>query len=221
MEALARMQRHYAGRVDELFEVGCPDRSAAWLGSQLEGWLPSLATLGIVDAPTERRLAAAATAWTGTCADSRALPIPEASLDHADLHPQNVLLAADGAVFLDWAGGAIGHPFFSACLLLGYLEHLFPDLRGEREVLRDGYLRAWALDCPLPLLIDAYERFRPLTYVKYAVGMTRLLAGRPHGPEAAGVRATIAACIAHALDTTAMPATTGSTTGDLLTCTKS
>lgn len=58
--------------------------------------------------------------------------IPD-SLGHLDLNPENIIALPERAVFLDWAEGSVGHPFFSFAYLL---EHL------RRDSARSGDVEA-------------------------------------------------------------------------------
>ncbi|MGB8733673.1 MAG: phosphotransferase, partial [Candidatus Sulfotelmatobacter sp.] len=60
------------------------------------------------------------------------LRIPNA-LGHLDLNPCNVVVTADGCVFLDWAEAYVGNPFFS-------LEYLLQHFR--REIGQDAVLES-------------------------------------------------------------------------------
>jgi Phosphotransferase enzyme family len=65
--------------------------------------------------------------------------IPD-SLGHLDLNPENIIASSDGTVFLDWAEGSLGHPFFSFVYLL---EH-FCKTSGSARELQKHLIRAYA-----------------------------------------------------------------------------
>lgn len=50
------------------------------------------------------------------------LRIPDA-LGHLDLNPGNIIVSADGCVFVDWAEAHVGHPFVSFEYLLEHFRH--------------------------------------------------------------------------------------------------
>ena len=200
--ALARMQRDCAACADDLFEAGCRDRSLPWLARHLtdlvDGGLPPGLT-----ADEQRRIECALPRWSELAADATLAGVPDVTLDHADLHPRNVVVTAAGPVFLDWEGAALGHPFTSLAILLGYMEHLLPALAPARAALRDAYLAPWTACAPMPALVEAFERHRPLASLKYAVGLSRLLAVRAQfdsAEDVAGTRAAILQCLRTALN---------------------
>jgi hypothetical protein len=60
------------------------------------------------------------------------LRIPN-TLGHLDLNPWNIVVSADGGIFLDWAEAYLGHPFF--CVEYA-LEHF------RREICADAVLES-------------------------------------------------------------------------------
>jgi hypothetical protein len=65
--------------------------------------------------------------------------IPD-SLGHLDLNPENMIASNGRTVFLDWAEGSLGHPFFS---LAYFLEHASRTLNGGAE-FQESLIRAYA-----------------------------------------------------------------------------
>ena len=111
------------------------------------------------------------------------------------------MVTNEESVYLDWSSAAVGHPFFSPLILLGYAEQSLPELRRARNSLRDAYLRPWTAFAPLPALVDAFDYYRPLAYLNYALCIVRV----PIDPVRDGhasvdrVRATVALCLRAAL----------------------
>jgi hypothetical protein len=66
------------------------------------------------------------------------LRMPNA-LGHLDLNPWNIIVSANGCVFLDWAEAYVGHPFFS----LEYLLQHFRREVGEDAVLESEVVSAY------------------------------------------------------------------------------
>ncbi len=143
LRALARMQRAWVGRTDELRAVGCPDRGPATLAADLEASLADLElaydlapTRGL-DEAERARLRGLLPAIAELCreAEDDALPL---TLLHGDCHPGNVGIREDGSVcILDWSDGAVGHPFVDVDV---WLSHVADDERGP---LRAAYLAEW------------------------------------------------------------------------------
>jgi hypothetical protein len=173
LERFGVMQRDFVSRVDALTAIGCPvvtpsqvvDDLDALLGQEMS-WLP------LTDGD-RRRLQLAGLQWRQVAREHRIGGVPEATLDHADLHPNNILVTDAGCVFLDWEDGAVSHPFLAPHVFLGYVAQLLPDMRGALPTLRDAYLRVWADAADWSTLVGGFERVRPLAYVKFAAGIAR------------------------------------------------
>jgi len=70
------------------------------------------------------------------------LEIPNA-LGHLDLNPWNVLICADGCVFLDWAEACVGHPFLSFDYLLQHFRRAIgTDIASESQLI-EAYKAPW------------------------------------------------------------------------------
>jgi hypothetical protein len=68
--------------------------------------------------------------------------IPD-TLGHLDLNPENVMTGNGGTVFLDWAEGCVGHPFFSFAHLLEYFLRTLGNNASEKSALIRAYLDVW------------------------------------------------------------------------------
>lgn len=200
-ETLGRIQCDLSGAVDDLFELGCYQRTLSSLTRYLDAFIPQWCAREDVTDAERRRLADAAAIWTQLC--RQPIPgLPAATLDHADLHPRNIVVSTSGPVYLDWEGGAIGHPFWSPLILLGYVERFVPDVAGARDELRAAYLRPWTAFLPMTDLIRAFEQVRPLASLKYAFGLWWFLTYGEPGPERDALQKTIRACLESALSAT-------------------
>lgn len=69
--------------------------------------------------------------------------IPD-TLGHLDLNPGNIIVTANGCVFLDWAEGCIGHPFFSFEYLLEHFRREVSVDPGLEEQLIASYTAPWS-----------------------------------------------------------------------------
>ena len=70
------------------------------------------------------------------------LNLPE-TLGHMDLNPQNIFGSARGCIFLDWAEGFTGCPFFSFEYLLQHFRRSFPNDTSLEARCRNAYVRRW------------------------------------------------------------------------------
>jgi hypothetical protein len=68
--------------------------------------------------------------------------IPDA-LNHLDLNPGNVIVSPSKCMFLDWAEGAVGNPFFSMEYLRQHFLQAFPGEQEAELALRKSYLNHW------------------------------------------------------------------------------
>jgi aminoglycoside phosphotransferase (APT) family kinase protein len=94
-------------------------------------------------------------AGSATRARLHELDIP-ATLEHGDLHTDNVRQRDGEFAIFDWSDACLSHPFFS---LVPYFEFfqdkpLSPTLRKR---LRDAYLEAWREVAPRDRLVEASE----------------------------------------------------------------
>ncbi|MGH3026370.1 MAG: phosphotransferase, partial [Gaiellaceae bacterium] len=70
--------------------------------------------------------------------ESAGLPV---SLQHDDLHGENVVVSGSGALVLDWGDSCVSHPFLTAFVCFDHLD-LEPDDPWLAR-LRDAYLEPW------------------------------------------------------------------------------
>jgi len=137
----SELQVGLVGRVPELVGMGVPDLRPAVLPGALDRLLdePRVAA-GVGDGLA--RLRAFRPVFAGWCEELAATGIP-ASLDHSDLHDNNVLPRDGRFAFYDWGDSAVAHPFTSLLVALRFAALRFPD-RADLDRLRDAYLEPWA-----------------------------------------------------------------------------
>jgi hypothetical protein len=136
--AYAELQRALAPRVEDLLALGVADMRPQAMPARYD---EALAKTGLSPPVPRERFAA----W---CEELAASP-GGASLDHNDLHSDNILPGDDGTVrFYDWGDAVVAHPFASMLVGLGalpadqvtrardaYLE-VFSDLGPHAELVR-------------------------------------------------------------------------------------
>jgi hypothetical protein len=167
------VQKHFAGRVQELRAAGVPEISLDSLPAVAEPYLRSVPGLAKLIDDLPRRLAEVA-----------ACGLPD-TLVHGDLHPGNVRAGGDGPLtIVDWADSGIGNPAFDALRLCD-----------DPEVLA-GWAALWP-DCDA---LRAVELLRPVAPLRAAVVYAGFLANiEPaewpyHADDVpAGLRAAVAA----------------------------
>ncbi|GAA1160197.1 phosphotransferase [Kribbella jejuensis] len=167
----ASLQRAVVPRVEELLRLGVPDaREPVALFDSAISSLTSEARARLVD--LRPRL-------VGWWEELAAVGVPD-SLDHADLHDGQILVAGEGRyTFFDWGDANVGHPFFS---LLVTLERA-ASLDGAEVVARleDAYLDAWTEDGhTLHDLRRAASLARRLSHLTRAGSWSRLFPTAAH-----------------------------------------
>jgi hypothetical protein len=162
IDAHVDRQWRLRGSLSSLRALGLPD----WRGRSLHASLATLCSRADVLAtllPAER--AALATLLAGLAdrlAAITACGLPDA-LVHGDLHPGNVIAAADGPVLLDWGDAGIGHPLLDVPALCHGFEP-----RQQREV-RQRVATAWRARVPAADVDRALALMAPVVDLRQAL----------------------------------------------------
>jgi hypothetical protein len=154
LRGYGRLQFALAPHAGELLGLGLPDLRPGSVPAQFDKLLASPAAEQAVDVPDGiardkyQELLALAPRLRDWCAELADLAIP-ASLDHADVHPNNVFAAANNP--FDWGDAAVAHPFCSLFIALraGAGHAALPPRSPELAALTGEYLRPW-LDAGYP-----------------------------------------------------------------------
>ncbi len=152
----AELQRAVAPGVARLLARGVPDMRPGVMPQRFEEAIAATAPSDLH--PRLEALRPQVAAWCARLAES---PVA-ASIDHNDLHGENVVA---GPRFYDWGDSVVAHPFASMLLPLSMAA---PEDRGR---LRDAYLEPWgALGSPaeLELACRVATIARALTWVRAA-----------------------------------------------------
>jgi Phosphotransferase enzyme family len=170
----AQLQRDLAPHAEDLVALGVADMRAEALPARFE---EALAVVGAYveqrGEPDEaeryarlRRLGPTVAEW---CDELVAAP-GGASLDHNDLHAQNVFLTEPGgrARFYDWGDSVVAHPFTSMLVALDFMQHDVLEV-GPQDArvlrLRDAYLEAFTDLAPHAELVKTLELARRLALI--------------------------------------------------------
>ena len=150
LPAYGRLQLALAGRVDDLLDLGLDDMRPERAGERFD---EAAAAVGRAvtqeDVAAYDRTLAMRPRFLEWAAELALSPVPP-SLDHNDLHSDNVLVPAGqpGAAprFYDWGDSVVAHPFATMLHGLGWVAaHLGTDQDDARILrLRDAYLGAFA-----------------------------------------------------------------------------
>jgi len=138
----AELQREVTVHVPAMLDLGVPDHRPAAMPDRFAALLAD----PDVGLPDEARAALQALApeYADACA-RLADAGPAATVQHDDLHTNNVLFGPDGHRFFDWGDASIAHPFTTLLVTLrSYAWTLeVPDDDPAVSRLRDAYLEPW------------------------------------------------------------------------------
>jgi aminoglycoside phosphotransferase (APT) family kinase protein len=181
--AYARLQRRIAPRARELLAIGVPDMRAEAMPARFDEALAAVSgyveKAGSAAEETYARLEDLRPTYASWCERLAETP-GTASVDHNDLHPENILIGEGGAVrFYDWGDAVVAHPFASMMLPLGYAQEHLGDATVTR--VRDAYLSEFDDLAPHDELVATLERARTVAKVARALTWKRALAAA--GPE--------------------------------------
>jgi hypothetical protein len=177
--AYGRLQRELEPHVAEMLALGVPDMRAAAMPAR---FTEALAAASGGDAATLRRVAALEGTVRGWCERLAASPLPP-SLDHNDLHPENVLVDGTGGFrYYDWGDSVVAHPFAAMLVPLDMVR----SGAGEAAFLRarSAYLDVFADRAPRPQLVDTLTLACRVAIIARALTWHRALqAAREQGEE--------------------------------------
>jgi hypothetical protein len=151
--SLAALQIDSACSSEALIAAGCHDLRTGEIEKAIDPFIAAVAELMAAQPTcpprilTDADLRTVAARLREGCALLGTLPILPC-LGHGDLNPGNMIVEGKGAVFLDWAAGMVGHPFFSCEYLLALFRRLHPDRTGWTAAIRAAYLLPWRRFCP-------------------------------------------------------------------------
>lgn len=163
------MQITSSEHIDELFAIGCVDRSPEWLARQARKLLADDAALVGLDEAEVAKLRALEPRLVERCERLAKGRVPNA-LVHGDLHLSNVAPRNGDYVFFDWSDAAVTHPF------LDLIDIVFERDGVVRMRLRDAYLSMWHDFAPMDELLELWKTAEPLISLNQAVSYRHILA---------------------------------------------
>jgi len=144
--AMAQVQVAVARRADELRETGLPERGLASTGRELADMRRTRMPVGQLDGRRHRELEDGLDRALGLLDELAACGLPDA-LVHGDLHPANVVVAADGAVIFDWSDACLGHPVLDLVHLCADRPRTAPSELNWNTPWVQAYLAPWREGC--------------------------------------------------------------------------
>jgi hypothetical protein len=137
----AELQRELAPHFRDLLAIGVPDLRP----ENLPGHLSALLDLPVVREHLDiSRVRPAQPTFAEECAELAASPIGP-TLQHDDLHDNNVLAFHDRFAFFDWGDSSVSHPFGTLLVTLRVAASKAEVKSGDPllERLRSAYLEPW------------------------------------------------------------------------------
>lgn len=169
------LQRIAAPHADELVALGATDMRATMLPGRFEQALELIA-----DADNRERLEALRPDVARWCEELAQAP-GKPSIDHNDLHPDNVFAGPPPRVY-DWGDSVVAHPFASMQVALSFLqEHTLGCQADDPRLvrLRDAYLEGFAGLAPHAELVRTLDLARRLSLIAHALTWDRVLEAMP------------------------------------------
>jgi hypothetical protein len=159
----AELQVAEVAHVEEFLRMGLPHLSLSWLS---DAYGPFVAD--------EPALQALAPRFVELCAELDALELPE-SIQHDDLHDNNVFLRDGRLAIYDWGDSTVAHPLFS------FMKPYEVATRDGTDPapLREAFLEPWTAYLPRQRLLDALQIALPLARVSYVMQLQRHLDAMP------------------------------------------
>jgi len=159
----AELQRGEVAHVAEHLDAGVPDRRIASFPALYEAMLAHKLPLSATD---HARLRAFAPGFSRLCEELAAAGAPE-TMQHDDLHGNNVYPHNGAARILDWGDSCVSHPFLTLFVAFLHLEEMEGLARGDPwfDRLRDAYLEPWGRPAELRETFELAQRLGPFAHV--------------------------------------------------------
>ncbi|WP_433745829.1 phosphotransferase [Falsibacillus pallidus] len=155
--------------VDSLLQLGVSDRRMPVLKKEIEQHLGDMCRTGLSRDET-RQVTALLPVLLDMCDEMDSIIPP--SIEHGDLHTNNIRLVGDRLVFFDWGDASVSHPFFSTRVFWHALDDLISadsEWLGMVEEFRPYYLEPWTNLAPMKELDRALRLSDQLACVQRAL----------------------------------------------------
>jgi hypothetical protein len=149
----AELQRKVTPHAEELLGLGLPDHRPAAMPGHFAELLEDPTV--VIDEQKRAALRALRTEYADACA-RLAEAGPASTIQHDDLHSNNVLPTPHGDQFFDWGDASVAHPFASLLVALRTMAYTF-ELQADDPAVRrfrDAYLEPWELGREGPELAE-------------------------------------------------------------------
>jgi Phosphotransferase enzyme family len=201
----ARLQVACAPHADDMVALGVPDHRPARLPDLVAGLLADDDAVLAghpdgLDPAARERLRAALPDYAGLCDLLGGGPVP-VTLQHDDLHDENVFVVGNGHRFFDWGDASVAHPFLSLLVALRMATAAMDLPEGHPVLLRlrDAYLQPWRPYAEAPVLRELCDVALRVTPLQRALTWHRILRG-VHAGERAEWQASVPGWVAVSLE---------------------
>lgn len=143
IQEYAELQVAQMDHVESLISMGVPDRRIPILKQEIEQHLLEMCGTGLSEEET-KKVMSLQPEFLEMC--DYLGSILSASIEHGDLHSNNIRLVNENIVFFDWGDASVSHPFFSTRIFWHALDNLVKeetDWLGVVEEFRPYYLEPW------------------------------------------------------------------------------
>jgi len=170
----AEIQVQMANQVDQLLDVGFPDRRINQLAQRIEPLFADNTVLLLPqndpflehsDLEELRTLIPQLLSW---CEVLETCGVPQ-TLVHGDFYCQNVIDAQQSNIYFDWSDSAVSHPFFDAGFFLFDIAQELSNVVDVQARLRDAYLEPWTVYLPMKQLTSIFQTTQPLAALYHAI----------------------------------------------------
>lgn len=163
LPAYGELQRGEVANVAEHLDAGVPDRRLAGFPALYEGMLTHELPLSASD---HAQLRSFAPEFRGLCEELAAAGVP-ASIQHDDLHGNNVYPQDGTTRILDWGDSCVSHPFLTLFVAFLHLEEMEGLAPGDPwfDRLRGAYLEPWGSVSDLGETFELAWRLGPFAHV--------------------------------------------------------
>lgn len=178
LHQFAQLQQTAAEQTAHLLEIGCLDRRLHRLQDQIDGLLADVDLAQSLTDDECRQLRGAAPQLKAMCEQLAAFDIPE-TLNHGDLHLDNVAYHGGNLLFFDWTDACLAHPFLD-------MISIFNEKDAKLQAhLRDDYLDLWTDYASPQRLLQAWALAEPLFALHQAISYQSILAHLEETPKKA------------------------------------
>lgn len=145
LQEYAQLQVEETKHIDKVIQMGVPDRRIHVLKKNIQDHLLEMCQTGLSDKETSEVMAIQSELLDMCNQIEGSIPN---SIDHGDLHSNNIQFMKDDPFFFDWGDASVTHPFFSTRVFWNAIDELV-DSEDEWlkmvDYFRPYYLEPWTV----------------------------------------------------------------------------